>query len=264
MLQRIVQERDANYRGNDVVENNAKEMAALNAEGVFAEYVGGRRDVVPEVGRYPGWTATRFNVFTPAWNNELIAKVGPPTSWEELADPKYDGLLSMEVGDFDWYLALYSYWQEQGKSEAEIDKLFADMAQGSQIAKGHSVQVELLSAGQYGVLASAYTNTVDRAKETGAPVDYRPAVEPLIARANGVGLMKTATHPCAALLFTDWILEEGQAVLAEKRYVPSVPQGEDPLKGIELLAVDIDRLLNENEKWSKKYEAVVAGGDQSK
>ena len=264
VLQRILQEADANYQGSDVIENNAKEMSQLNAEGVFGDYESERRQLVPDVGQFPGWTATRFNIFTPAWNTDLIQDVGAPTSWEDLADPKYDGMLSMEAGDYDWYLGLYSYWQEQGKSDDEIDKLFADMADGAKITKGHSVQAELLSAGQYGLVASAYTNTIDRQKADGAPVDYRPVVEPLIARANGVGVMKTATHPCAAMLFTDWILEEGQVILAEESYAPSIPEGEDPLEGVELISVDIERLLTEDQEWSERYESVVAGGEVDK
>jgi iron(III) transport system substrate-binding protein len=262
ILQRILQEQEANFAGNDIVETNSRELQALSKEGVLAEYRGERRDLVPEAGRFEKWTATRFNLFAPAWNTNLIKDAGAPTSWEDLADPKYDGMLSMEVGDYDWYLALYSYWQEQGKSEQEIDKLFADMAQGAKIVKGHSVQAELLSAGQFALLASPYTYGIDRLKDKGAPVDYKPVVEPVIARANGIGLMPTATHPCAALLFTDWLLEEGQKVIAEENLTPSIPTGEDPLKGVELVAVDNDKLLEESEMWSQKYEAVIQGGEQ--
>jgi iron(III) transport system substrate-binding protein len=262
ILQRILQEQKANFAGNDIVETNSRELQALSQEGVLAEYRGERRELVPEAGRFEKWTATRFNLFAPAWNTELIKDVGAPTSWEDLADPKYDGMLSMEVGDYDWYLALYDYWQEQGKSEAEIDKLFSDMAQGAKIVKGHSVQAELLSAGQFALLASPYTYGIDRLKDKGAPVDYKPVVEPVIARANGVGLMPTATHPCAALLFTDWLLEEGQQVIAEENLTPSIPTGDDPLEGVELVAVDNEKLLNESETWSQKYEAVVQGGER--
>jgi iron(III) transport system substrate-binding protein len=261
VLQRILQEQSASFAGNDVVETNATELAALDREGHLAEYSGERRDMVPEAGRFPHWTATRFNLFSPGWNTAVIGSVGgPPKSWEDLADPRFDGKLSMELSDTDWYLTLYEYWRQHGKSEAEIDKLFADMAPGAQIAKGHTVQVELLSAGQFGVAASSYTYTVERAKQDGAPVEYAPPVQPVIARPNGFGLMKTAAHPAAAMLFADWMLDEGQKVLADLHLTPSIPQGADPLAGVELIPVDVNKLLDENEEWSKKYEAVVSGG----
>ncbi len=262
VLQRMLQEQKAGFAGNDVVETNATEMFALAKEDALAEYQGERREMVSEAGKFEGWTATRFNLFAPSWNSELIKGIGAPKTWEELADPKYDGKLSMEVADYDWYLTLYGYWQEQGKSEAEIDKLFADMADGAKIVKGHTVQGELLSAGQFAVVASNYTYLVERVKQKGAPVDYRPLVEPVIARPNGVGLMKTAPHPAAAMLFYDWLLEEGQKVITEEGLTPSIPEGADPLEGVEVIPVDVEALLNESDMWSKKYEAVIQGGEQ--
>jgi iron(III) transport system substrate-binding protein len=264
VLQRVLQEQSANFAGNDVIETNATELAALDREGRLAEYKGERRDLVPEAGRFPHWTATRFNLFTPGWNTDVVQSVGgPPTSWEDLADPRFDGKLSMELSDTDWYVTLYGYWQQQGKSDAEIDKLFADMAQGAQITKGHTVQVELMSAGQFAVAASPYSYTVERAKQGGAPLAYSPAIEPVIARPNGVGLMKSASHPAAALLFYDWMLDEGQQVLADLHLTPSIAKGDSPLANTELVPVDVNKLLDENEVWSKKYEAVISGGAPS-
>ncbi len=264
VLQRILQEKGAGFAGNDVVETNATEMFALTKEGALAEYAGERRDLVPDAGRFEGWTATRFNLFSPSWNTELVKDIGVPTSWEDLADPKYDGKLSMEVADYDWYLTLYKHWQEQGKSEAEIDKVFADMADGAKIVKGHTVQGELLSAGQFAVVASNYTYLVERVKQKGAPVEYKPLVEPVIARPNGIGLMKTAQNPAAAMLFYDWLLEEGQKVIAEEGLTASISDGEDPLKGVEVIPVDVEALLNESDKWSAKYDEVIQGGEQVK
>ena len=265
VLQRVLQEQQASFAGNDVIETNATEMFVLVKEGHLAEYKGERRELVPDAGKFEGWTASRFNLFSPSWNTDLINGVGgPPEKWEDLADPRFDGKLAMELGDYDWYLTLYGYWQKQGKSEAEIDKLFADMADGAKIVKGHTVQGELLSAGQFAVVASNYTYLVEKVKQKGAPVAYTPLVEPVIARPNGVGLMKTAAHPAAAMLFYDWLLEEGQQVLAEKGITPSIVSANDPLESVEIIPVDIEKLLNENNKWSNKYEAVIQGGEQVK
>ena len=261
VLQRVLQEQQANFAGNDVVETNATELFALAKENRLAEYAGARREMVSDAGKFPGWTATRFNLFAPSWNTELVKDIGAPNTWEDLADPKYDGKLAMELGDYDWYLSLYGYWEKQGKTTAEIDKLFSDMAQGAKIVKGHTVQGELLSAGQFAVVASNYTYLVENVKEEGAPVDYQPLVEPVIARPNGIGLMKTAAHPAAAMLFYDWMLEEGQEVISEEGLTPSIASGDDPLEGVEVIPVDVEKLLTDSETWSKKYEAVVSGGD---
>jgi len=264
VLQRVLQEQKANFAGNDIVETNATELFDLAKEGRLAEYKGERRELVPDAGKFEGWTATRFNLFAPSWNTKLIDEAGgPPKKWEDLADPRFDGKLSMEVGDYDWYLTLYGWFAKQGKSEAEIDKIFADMAKGAKIVKGHTVQGELLSAGQFAVVASNYTYLVEKVKKKGAPVAYTPLVEPVIARPNGIALMKTAAHPAAAMLFYDWLLEEGQQVLADQGLTPSVPTtGKDPLEGVDVIPVDVEKVLSESDRWSKKYEAVIQGGEQ--
>jgi iron(III) transport system substrate-binding protein len=262
VLQRILQEQKANFRGNDVVESNATEMFALQKEGDLAPYSGTRRDLVPAAGKFADWTATRFNLFTPSWNTKRVKPSEVPKTWEDLADPKWDGKLSMEISDSDWYLTLYKYWEKQGKSKQEIDKLFADMAHGAKIVKGHTVQGELLSAGQFSVAASNYSYIVARAKQTGAPVDYLPFVQPVIARPNGIGLMKTAKHPAAAMLFTDWLLsKDGQKVLTDLYLTPAIPEGKNPLDGITVIPVDVKELLANDEKWSAQYDKVVSGGD---
>jgi iron(III) transport system substrate-binding protein len=264
VLQRILQEQQANFRGNDIVETNATEMFALEKEGFLAPYSGAPRDTVAKGGLFPAWTATRFNIFAPSWNTKLVKQGEQPKSWEELADPKWKGKISMEVSDYDWFLTLHGYWVKQGKSSQEAEQLFRTMARNAKIVKGHTVQGELLSAGQFAVAASNYTYLTQRLADKGAPVAYRPTVEPVIARPNGVGLMKTAKHPAAALLFTNWILTKGQDTLVEAGITPSVEGKEAALKDAEVIPVDVKALAEENKKWSDLYQSVVSEGEQVK
>jgi iron(III) transport system substrate-binding protein len=259
--QRVLQEQDAGYAGNDVVETDGIELAKLEEEGVMSAYEGERRDLVPEAGQFDTWTATRFNVFTPSWNTDAVSADEAPKSWEDLADPKWDGQLAMELGDIDWYLTLKEYWLEQGKSEDEVAQLFADMADGAKAVKGHTVQAELMAAGQYEVTASNYSYIVQKAKDSGAPVDYLPFVEPAIARPNGVGLMKTAANPAAALLFTDWLLEEGQQVLTDEGLSAAIVEGDNPLNGVELIPVDIAGVIENSADLTKEYEDLLANAE---
>jgi iron(III) transport system substrate-binding protein len=259
VLQRLLQEASANHPGADVVETNDREMSAVSSEGLAAPYTGERRDLVGEEGRFENWTATRYNLFTPSWNTTKVPAGEQPKSWEDLADPKWDGQLAMELSDYDWYLTLYGYWQQQGKSDSEIDRLFADMADGAKVVKGHTVMGELLSAGQFSVAASNYSYLVQRVKDKGAPVAYQPFVQPVIARPQGVALMKNAPHPAAALLFVDWLLTEGQQVLVDLGLTPSIePEGlADPLEGVEVIPVDVDKLANEAAQWGERYNALL-------
>lgn len=261
VLQRILQEQEAGFAGNDLVETNATELLALQKEGLMAPCTAKELvEKVPEAGRFDSWIATRFNLFAPSWNTDQISGDMIPKSWEDLADPKYDGKLSMELGDYDWYLTLYNYWLEQGKSEDEVKKLFKDMVDGAKLVKGHTVQAELMSAGEYGVTASNYTYIVERAKQGGAPVDYKPLVDPVIARPNGGSCMKSAQNPATAMLFMDWLLDEGQKVITELGLTPAIQEG-DALGGATLIPVDTERLLDEGDKWSKQYDDLLSGGE---
>ncbi len=261
VLQRILQEQDAGFPGNDVVETNGSELGALQKEGVMAQCVAQELiDQVPEAGQSEAWTSTRFNLFAPSWNTNIISGDMVPTSWEDLADPKYDGQLALELGDYDWYLGLTDLWLEEGKSQEEIDQLFADMVDGAVVVKGHTVMAELMSAGQFGVAASNYTYIVEAAKTAGAPVETQPYVSPVIARPNGGSCMKNAENPATAMLFMDWLLEEGQQVIADLELTPAIAEG-DALGGAELVAVDSERLLEQGDEWSAKYDELLAGAE---
>jgi iron(III) transport system substrate-binding protein len=263
ILQRTLQESSASFAGADIVETNATEMAIISSEGLTGHYQSEQRDKVNEQFRYDGWTPTRFNIFAPAWNTNLVDADLVPRTWEDLADPKYDGILSLEVSDFDWYMTLYEHFRQEGMADAEIDRLFADIVGGSKVAKGHSGQVELLSAGEFGVVAASYTYLTEKGRANGAPVDDQPFVEPVVVRANGGGLMRSSEHPATAMLFMDWMLSDGQGVILENGLTPSVmPDGTDPLGGLEVLPVDVDKLLTEGKDWSARYDEVVRGGEQ--
>ncbi len=267
VLQRLLQEDEAGYYGADVFETNALELGVASQEGLLYPYKSERRDAVREEGKQSeDWTATRFNVFVVGWNIDAVPPGEEPTSLEELAEPQWKGRVSMEVSDVDWFTALHDYYVEQGMSEEEFTDLMTRLAANSQIAKGHTTQGELLSAGQFDVAVSSYSHTIDKAaNEDGAPVAWKPAngepAQPLVVRPNGIGLLKTATNPCAATLFVDYELTGGQDVFREAFRIGSVPvPGDDPLEGLETYPVPEQKLLDESEKWSTAYEEVVRNG----
>jgi iron(III) transport system substrate-binding protein len=264
VLQRILQEARANHAGADVVETDALEMASLGHEQLVEPYTGERRDLVGAEGKFETWTADRYNLFAPSWNTTKVAAADQPKSWEDLASPKWDGGLAMELNDYDWYLTLYEYWQKHGKSDADIDKLFGDMANGAKVVKGHTVMGEMLSAGQYSVAASNYSYIVQKAVNKGAPVAYQPLVQPVIARPQGAAPLKTAPHPAAALLFQDWLFTEGQQVFVDQGLTPSIepPNVKDPLEGIEVIPVDVNQLLEKQKEWSDRYDALLSRSDK--
>jgi iron(III) transport system substrate-binding protein len=126
------------------------------------------------------------------------------------------------------------------------------------------VQGELLSAGQFAVTVSSYSHTIDKAAADGAPVAWRPvATSPIVIRPNGIGLMKDAAHPAAAMLFVDFELTGGQKIFEDKFRIGSVPTtGADPLAAFNVIAVPEQQLLKEGKKWDTLYEEITQGGQK--
>jgi iron(III) transport system substrate-binding protein len=262
VLQRVLQESKANFQGADVIETNAGELNVLQAEHLLTSYKGALRDSVRPEGQKDGWTADRFNVFVVGWNSKLVKT--PPTSLEDLADPKWKGKVSMEVGDVDWFAAMVKYYESKGMSEDEAIALLDKVARNAKIVKGHTVQGELLSAGQFGVATSIYSHTVDKAEDEGAPVLWRSGsvqpVQPVVIRPNGVALMHNAKSPAAAMLFTDFLLTDGQQILKKSFRIGSVPGKDDPLAGLATTTPPEKELLDNAKKWDDLYEKVTEGG----
>jgi iron(III) transport system substrate-binding protein len=268
VLQRILQEQQANYFGNDFVDSNAGELNILNKEGKLYPYKGELRDKVRKEGQANGWTASRFNVFVVGWNTNKVKPGQEPKSLEDLADPKWKGQVSMELSDVDWFAAMYKYYLDQGKSEEQVRDLFKKIASNSKIARGHTTQGELLSAGQFGITVSSYSHTIDKAADKGAPVSWRPAagppIQPIVVRPNGVAMMKTAANPAAAMLFVEWELTEGQKILEDAFRIGAIPTKADPLTGLKVLAVPEQELLDDGKKWDDLYADIIRSGQEVK
>jgi len=266
VIQRVLQEQKANYFAHDVLETNALELNVANKEGFLYEYKSEFRDAARPEALADNWTGTRFNVFVIGWNTKLVKPGEEPKSFEELADPKWAGKVSMEVSDVDWFTALYDYYLAQGKTKEEARDIFARVAANSKIAKGHTTQGELLSAGQFAVTVSSYSHTIDKAaNEDGAPVAWRDAsgepAQPLVLRPNGVALMKNAKNPAAATLFVDFELTEGQGIFEDAFRIGSLPTDEDPIEGLEVVAVPEKKLLENPKPWDELYAEIVQGGE---
>ena len=262
VLQRILQEHQARRTSNDVVDTNDFELDAMSSQGVLAPYQSQIRDALRKEALFPDWTAERFNAFVIGWNTKLVPSGQEPKSIDDLADAKWKGKLAVEVGDWDWFMSLHTYLTtKKGMSKAQADELFQRLTANARVVKGHTVMGELLSAGQFAVALSIYSHTVDKAAKDGAPVAFRPVVQPIILRPNGVALMAGAKHPAAALLWMDWVLTDGQKAIAKSSRIPAandVPGFTDPIPaGTEVFNVPQDLLVKDSKTWSDAYDGLL-------
>lgn len=50
-------------------------------------------------------------------------------------------------------------------------------------------------------------------------------------------------------------------MLIDLQLTPSIVEGEDPLDSVDVIPVDVDRLLNESDRWSAESEELLANAD---
>jgi iron(III) transport system substrate-binding protein len=266
VLQRVLQEASSNYQGADLIDTNAGELNAMWQQQLLYPYEGALRDKVRPEGRKDGWTANRFNAFVMGWNTSKVPAGTEPQSLKDLAGPQWKGRVALELGNVDWFAAMYKYYESQGMSDDDIMNLFHQLAANSKIVQGHTVMGQLLAAGQFDVAAAIYSHTVDKAAESGAQVTwkkYGKPVQPVVLRPNGAGLMKSARHPAMAMLFMDFLLTDGQKAIVGAHRIGAFPTADDPLAGVQTISVPEDELINNSQKWNDAYKSVTDAGGKA-
>lgn len=262
LLARILEEHEADFQGSDVVMGNGLAMTVLRKEGMLLPYTSPAERNLAEDAVYDGWVAYQSNPFVVSWNTKLVPPSERPRSWEELAGPRWKGQLALEEDDVDWFKTLRDYWvEEQGKSEEDADRLFEAIGRNAIVVSGHTLAGQLQAAGEF-KLAVNYSSAVDRLAREGAPLAWRPAVEPVIWQPNGVGLVRGARHPASALLFVDYLLGEGQKILAED-YREPVRKDLIVAGGAEYRVADFASLAAEQERWMEAWEHVLGLGTRA-
>ncbi len=120
--------------------------------------------------------------------------------------------------------------------------------------KGHVLLAKLISAGEVPVGLTVYNANAESMKRHGDPIDWVP-VEPVIARPQGIGVLRHAPHPNAALLFAEFVLsQEGQELFNKMGRVPTSVKVKSNLNNFKYTMADPAIILDESEKWEKLWD----------
>lgn len=264
VLQRVQQEANARYRGSDVYVGPEEDLTVADQQGLFGEYRSALRDQLPASGRGKDWTAVRRLAFVVGYNSHLVPAGKLPDTIAGFADPKWHGKISMEASDFDWFMAMMQDLTAHGMSQPAALDVFNGIARNAKVIKGHTVQGNLLAAGQFAAAVSVYTQTVDRLSAKHAPVSWHAGgghvMQPVVVRYDASGVMADARHPAAALLYQDFELgADGAAVDRANNSLPAIPAANDPLRGLRIVTVSATELVKDRNTWSQRYDEVVRG-----
>jgi iron(III) transport system substrate-binding protein len=236
ILQRLVAEKRANRWDFDAVDISSPELEALYREKLLQVVDSSlQKELIPEtMPAHRGWAPQFLTAWVQAYNTNVIKKEDLPKSYEELADPKWKGLLGVEMSDSDWYCGqVKALGQEKGT------KLFRDIAVKNKwsVRSGHSLLANMVVSGEVPLGLTTYSYMIDQAKAKGAPVDWF-ALNPVIARSNGIGVSLKPAHPNAALLFYEYMISDAQPLMVKMNYLSPVKKLGTSLQNTKLQFVD--------------------------
>ena len=255
ILQRIVTESMAGRNEFDVVETISPELESLRREKLLQAVSSTfHADLLAQaVPAHREWASTRLNLFTQAYNTKLIRKEDLPKSFEDLQQPQWKGKLGIEADDPPWFAGVAA---ELG--ETKTLQIFRDIVRnnGLSVRKGHTLLTNLVVSGEVPLALTVYNYRVEQLKNKGAPIDWF-TIGPAIALPCGIAVSRAAPHPNAALLFYDFMLSEGQAILARKDFVPSSRNIDSPLTKVAIRFLDPGLVIDQQEKWNRLYDEII-------
>lgn len=233
---------------------------ALQDQGLFAQYCSPERDAYPVELKDERcyWTMLNLNTHVMVYNTKLVPRQDAPRKLADLLHPRWKDQLIMDPEDYRWFAYVLDKTGEE-KGLAFMKEL---AAQRPQFRPGHTLQVQLVAAGEFPANVMGYGFRVEEMKNKGAPVDWF-ADEPVTFTGAVASLSKRAPHPEAAKLFIDLLLSrEAQQAMVRSNAVPArsdVPP--DPprlIRGLKLYSVKPE-LADVINKRMEQFRAIFGG-----
>ena len=250
----------------------ATSLMLLDKEGMLAAYAPKGLEQVRATMRdprpQPTWVGMDLWSSAVCFNTAEAAKhnLPKPTSWADLTQPVYKGLLTMPhpASSGTGYLMVSAWLQMMGEAKgwAFMDALHQNM--GVYTHSG-SKPCRQAGAGEFPVGLS-FEYRANKTKKEGAPIDIVFPKEGLGWDVEATAVMKTTKKPDAAKALADWsVTRKANELYAKNFAVLALPSVQEQL---EFVPSDLDTLLAKNvfnwaaanrdrilAEWSRRYEA---------
>jgi iron(III) transport system substrate-binding protein len=82
-------------------------------------------------------------------------------------------------------------------------------------------------------------------------------LQPLLAQPSTIAMLKKSPNPHAALLFYEFLLSDGQKILAEEKFVPASTKIQHPFSQTPVRYIDPALAIDMQAKWTKMFEDTV-------
>src|SRR5262245_19907306 len=134
---RFIVEHRANTHFADVFQTSIVQVYQLKNLGMLARYVSEEAPAFAEGFKDPqGYWTTFYQIpYVIGYNTRMVASKDIPGSYDDLLQPKWKGLISLETEEYQWF---YQVLQIMGRDKGlEFMKKFA--GQNLQMRKGHTL-----------------------------------------------------------------------------------------------------------------------------
>lgn len=238
-------------------------LEILKEAGVLASYRSPAADAYPEWSRDSDGMIQVFGIEYVAliYNTNLVAPEDVPTSYMDLADPKWKGKIvmadpSVHATTIQWLVGLKEH-NVFGSEEAWWEFIEGLAANEPMFVASFGPTPGPISSGEVAIGISMPKYIVTLAP---APLDWARVREPLFGTPRGIALTARAPHPSAARLFIDyWLGREAQEILADQVGEYVLHEGVyPPIDGIDQAEVLPLRTMSdaELEEWAQEFARI--------
>jgi iron(III) transport system substrate-binding protein len=188
--------------------------------GILARYGSPERkayaDVFKDAEGY--FTPTNLIHAVIGYNSKLVSPREAPKDYPDLLSPSWKGSLTIDAEPSRALMGWLKSWGEE-KTRKYLDGLTRN---GVTVTRGHTLQTQLICAGEYKVGVELYLYTAAQMQRAGCPINIVYPNPTTVASAQSWAIPVTAPHPHAAALLVDFLLSaEGAELLADHGRIPA-------------------------------------------
>ncbi len=217
MMERILTENRAGQTLWDVVITTSFYGHNLKKRGLLGVYDSAERKYFRDGYKDPQatWTSSYTNYAAFGYNTRGNPKTGVPKSHTDLLKPEWKGQIGMDSRAYEWFgTMLQAMGEEKGLA------YMRELAKQTQLRAGRTLLAQLVAAGEFTGALTAYSQTFEVLKPSGAPVDW-VYLNPVFANIHPSAVAAKAPHPNAARLFIDFVLSKrGQELIRGMNRIP--------------------------------------------
>jgi iron(III) transport system substrate-binding protein len=259
MVERIVTENRAGQNLWDVVMTSSFYGHNLKKRGLFAPYDSPERKFYRDGYKDPqaAWTSAYTNYGALGYNTRAVPTTSVPKSYSDLLKPEWKGQIGLEGRAYEWFGTMVkAMGDEKGLA------YMRELAKQAQLRSGRTLLAQLVAAGEFKGALTAYSQTFEVLKPSGAPVEW-VYLNPVFANIHPTGIAPKAPHPNAARLFVDFVLSKrGQELIRGMNRIPdridTPPEQSRLIDGVKP-AFASPEVLENIERYSKTFHEIFGG-----